>query len=106
MTVSALPLSRTETRRSADHGQVVRIVRDLRLHDLLLLAVGKRHVFAAHNLGNASSSAASSSPPKDCLRYRAHEDEVVFIQPALVKLHQRRTCPLDLLLDDLSAQSW
>ena len=56
MTVSAPAVGVVEKRAvPANDGQVVWIVGDLRLHDLLLLAVGERHVFAADDLGDASS---------------------------------------------------
>ena len=39
----------------SDYGEVVWVVRDLRLEDFLPLAVGERLVFSAHDLGDASA---------------------------------------------------
>src|SRR5271169_214125 len=86
----------------ADHGQVVWIVRDLRLHDFLLLAVGERNVFAADDLGDASTLGRKQFGRRRITRDVTHvEDEVIFVQPTVVKLDQSRARAFDLLFDDL-----
>ena len=90
----------------ADHGEVVRIVRDFRLHDFLLLAIGEGNVFAAHDLRDASSLGREQFGRRRIAGDVAHvEDEVVFMQPALVELDQRGPGALDLLFDDLLGEA-
>src|ERR1700674_1829406 len=90
----------------ADHGQVVRIVRDFRLHDFLLLAVGERNVFAADDLGDASTLGREQFSRRRIAGDIAHmEDEIIFMEPAVVKLDQRGTGALDFLFDDLLGEA-
>ena len=107
MTVSAPGRGVVEKRSvPADHGQVVRIVRDFRLHDFLLLAVGERNVFAAHDLGDASALGREQFGRCRIAGDIAHvKDEIIFMQPAVVKLDQRGTGALDLLFDDLLGEA-
>src|ERR1700686_1265712 len=75
----------------ADYRQVVRIVRDLRLHDLLLLAIREWNIFAAHDLGNASALRREKLGRRWITRDLAHvEDKVIFMQPSVIELYQRR----------------
>src|SRR5208283_1917425 len=90
----------------ADHGEVVRIVRDLPIYDLLLLAVGERSVFAAHDLGDASSLGGEQFGRRGIACDVAHvEDEIVFMQPALVELDQRGPGALDFLFGNLLGEA-
>src|ERR1019366_5054861 len=90
----------------ADHGQIVRIVGDFRLHDLLLLAVGERNVFAAHDLGDASALGREQFGGRRIAGDVAYvEDEVIFMQPAVVELDQGGAGALDFLFDDFLGEA-
>src|SRR5580698_497013 len=86
----------------ADHSQVVWIVRDLRLHDLLLLPIRERNVFATDDLRDASSLSGKQFSCRRIASNITHmKNEIIFMQPGIVKFDQRRTSALDFLFDDL-----
>src|SRR5882724_8716894 len=86
----------------ADHRQIVRIVRNLRLQYFLAFAIRQGAVFTAHDLRNASPFNGEQFGRGRVSGDLAYvEDKVIFVQPLVVGLDQSRPRALQLLPGDL-----
>src|ERR1700675_3770730 len=82
----------------ADYRQIVWIVRNLRLQYFLALAIRQGTVLTAHDLRNASAFSGEQFGRRGVSSNLTYvEDEIVFVEPLVIRLDQGRPRAFQLL---------